>query len=141
MPPNLTGLLDQLGCPRSPDLFSHAVNMLGGSFDILANIRQNATASIDVSDLVGDEVRPWLSGLYPSVNFPVLVAWVADRIAAKMPFSTFVDRFDDLWYPSLDDVIVIWSDGGVLLIEHSERLFFAHIDFSHEPGCDYNVPP
>jgi hypothetical protein len=97
---------------------------LGGSFEILAESRVNAS-EVDVSRLTEAEVRSWLGALPVASEQPVLVAWPANRVGAEMPFSVVISNFDDLWYPSMDDVVLLWPDGALLIMDHEERFSFA----------------
>lgn len=124
MPPKLLGLLERLGCRASSELHARALDFLGGSFDSVRQLQRNSLALVDVSDLVEDDVRRWLLALPVDVSSLVQVIWPADHIAAEVPFSVLVERYDGLWYPSMDDVVVVWSDGGLLLMDHEERFFF-----------------
>lgn len=120
MPPNLTGVLNGLGYPASSDLFDRSHASLGGSFEVLTQALRTPSARIDVADLAPNEVRQWLSMLSDAAS-SVLVVWPANRVAAEMPFATVIDKYDDLWYPSTDDVLVMWPDGQLLLMDHEER--------------------
>lgn len=125
MPPRLMGLLENLGCRASSELHAHALDLLGGSFDAVRQLQRDSSSLVDVSDLDEDDVRQWLFALPVDVSSLVLVMWPAERIAAEVPFSVLVDRYDDLWYPSIDDVVVVWPGGGLLLMDHEERFSFA----------------
>ncbi|GAB1641402.1 hypothetical protein [Krasilnikovia sp. MM14-A1259] len=127
MPPNLVELLKSLGLRSSSDLFAQSVGRLGHSFEAVRQLQAHPTRFIDVSFARGDEVRSWLSALVAGEPPSVLVVWLADRTAAEMPFPVLLERYDDLWYPSMDDVAVIFPDGGLLLMDHEERFCFGRV--------------
>jgi hypothetical protein len=42
----------------------------------------------------------------------------------------FVTNFDDLWFPAMDDVVVLLDSGGalhVLVLDHEERITFSRV--------------
>jgi hypothetical protein len=125
MPPNLRILLETIGYRASSELYARVRDLLGGSFEPVRQLQRDPSIMINVSDLGEAEVRRWLLALPvdPSSSL-VLVAWVGDGIAAEMPYLTAVDRYDDLWYPASDDVVVVWPDGTLLLLDHEERFSF-----------------
>jgi len=56
-------------------------------------------------------------------NEPAIVYWPYDHEAAIMNINDFIKNFDDLWYPSADDVIVLPDSGThVLFIDHEEYM-------------------
>lgn len=59
----------------------------------------------------------------------VLVLWPSQRLAVSTQLSTFIDYYDDFWYPSSDDVWVVPSDLGWLLeISHEEIITLVRPD-------------
>ena len=125
MPPELTAVLAALAVEASPDEFAAVESLLGGSFSGLAEIRRDPVAKIDAVDLTSQEVRDWLSGLPIGQHAELHVAWIADRLGARMTFEKFADSVDDLWFPAMDDIVsVMHSDGGlmVLVLDHEELI-------------------
>jgi hypothetical protein len=58
----------------------------------------------------------------------VTVAWPAEATAMRMRFDQFADHFDDLWYPSQDDVVVVAERVGaveILLLDHEEKFAYS----------------
>jgi hypothetical protein len=125
MPPQLTAALAALAVQASPGEFFAVESLLGGSFSRLAEIRRDPVAKIDAVDLTGQEVRDWLSGLPIGQHAELHVAWVSDRLGARMDFETFAANIDDLWFPAMDDIVsVVHSDSQlmVLVLDHEELI-------------------
>jgi hypothetical protein len=123
MPPRLTAVLAALAVEATSGEFAAVETFLGGSFSGLAEIRRNPVAKIDAVDLNGQEIRDWLSGLPIRQHTELHVAWIADRLGARMSFQTFAANVDDLWYPAMDDIVsVLHSDENpmVLVLDHEE---------------------
>ncbi|MGE0549545.1 MAG: hypothetical protein AB7R00_20935 [Kofleriaceae bacterium] len=52
----------------------------------------------------------------------VAIVWASYRFGITLPFELFAAWFDDLWFPSAEDVIVA-VDGEVrLILDHEEQL-------------------
>lgn len=105
-------------------------NQLSGSFAGLAAIRRDSISEIDASELVPSEIREWLGGLPIDRDADIQVAWITDRLGARMSFSTFTDNVDDLWFPAMDDVVVVVNTGGatdILVLDHEERFTFTRL--------------
>lgn len=135
MPPKLTAALAVLGIEAGPNEFADVERFLGGSFSRLAEIRRNPVAKIDAVDLTGQEISDWLSGLPIENHAEVLVAWVADRLGARMSFGTFAANIDDLWFPAMDDIVSVLHSGSdlmILVIDHEELITFSHADPSED---------
>ena len=123
MPPKLTAALGALAIEASPDEFAAVESLLGGAFSGLAEIRRSPTARIDAVDLTSQEVKDWLSGLPIGPHDELRVAWIADRLGARMSFETFADNVDDLWFPAVDDIVSVLYSGSnlmVLVLDHEE---------------------
>ena len=99
MPPELTAALAALAVQASPDDFAAAERLLGGSFSGLADIRRNPVAMIDAAELTSDEITDRLSGLPIGPDAELHVAWIAERLGARMSFATFAANVGDLWFP------------------------------------------
>jgi hypothetical protein len=131
MPPRLTAVLAALAVEASPDEFATVEAFLGGSFSGLAEIRRNPVAKLDAVDLTGQEIRDWLSGLPIGQHTQLHVAWIADRLGARMSFETFVSSVDDLWFPAMDDIVsVLHSDSNlmVLVLDHEELFTLSSVN-------------
>lgn len=130
MPPQLITVLAALAVEASPDDFT-AVERLLGSFSKLAKIRRHPAAEIDASDLTGQEVSGWLSALPIEQHAEVSVAWIADRLGARISFETFAANIEDLWFPAMDDIVCVLHSGGrlmVLVLDHEELITFSSAD-------------
>jgi hypothetical protein len=125
VPPRLVETLDSFGYSAGTAVHVAVMERLGGSYAWADDLRQNASAKLLSTYLTDDEVRSWLSSLPVDAECLASVDWARDGLGVEIPFSVFMRYFDDLWYPSSDDVVVVFSDGAVLLIDHEERLSFA----------------
>lgn len=131
MPPRLTAVLFALAIEASPDEFAAVESLVGGSFSTLAEVRRHPVANIDAADLTGQEVSDWLSALPIEQHTEVNVAWIADRLGARMSFETFAANIDDLWFPAIDDILCVLYSGSrpmVLVLDHEELITLSSID-------------
>ena len=137
MPPKLTAVLAALAVEASPGEFTTVESLLGGSFSGLAEIRRDPVAKINTADLTYQEVRDWLSEL-PIGEHPELhVAWIADRLGARMSFETFADNVDDLWFPAMDDIVSVLHSGSqlmVLVLDHEELITLSSVNPRKDSG-------
>jgi hypothetical protein len=137
MPPKLGAVLAALAIEASPGEFAAVESLLGGSFSGLAEIRRNPVAKIDAVDLTSQEVRDWLSGLPIGEHAELHVAWIADRLGARMSFETFAANVDDLWFPAMDDIVsVLQSDSSlmVLVLDHEELITLSSVNYRANEG-------
>ena|ERR1700730_1995162 len=137
MPPKLGAVLAALAIEASPGEFAAVESLLGGSFSGLAEIRRNPVAKIDAVDLTSQEVRDWLSGLPIEEHAELHVAWIADRLGARMSFETFAANVDDLWFPAMDDIVsVLQSDSSlmVLVLDHEELITLSSVNYRGDVG-------
>jgi hypothetical protein len=137
MPPKLGAVLAALAIEASPGEFAAVESLLGGSFSGLAEIRRNPVAKIDAVDLTSQEVRDWLSGLPIGEHAELHVAWIADRLGARMSFETFAANVDDLWFPAMDDIVsVLQSDSSlmVLVLDHEELITLSSVNYRKDVG-------
>jgi hypothetical protein len=137
MPPKLTAVLAALAVEASPGEFAAVEGLLGGSFSGLAGIRRNPVAKINAVDLTGQETKDWLSELPIEPHAELHVAWIADRLGAQMSFETFANNIDDLWFPSMDDIVaVLHSDSNlmILVLDHEELITLSSVNSSEDVG-------
>lgn len=137
MPPKLGAVLAALAIEASTGEFAAVESLLGGSFSGLAEIRRNPVAKIDAVDLTSQEVRDWLSGLPIGEHAELHVAWIADRLGARMSFETFAANVDDLWFPAMDDIVsVLHSDSSlmVLVLDHEELITLSSVNYREDAG-------
>lgn len=65
----------------------------------------------------------------------VWICWPGFREGFEIKWNLFVSRFDDLWYPSSDDVIVTAPTADWMLeISHEETIRFFRIGAHFRPG-------
>src|SRR5579862_133675 len=102
MPPKLTAVLAALSIEASPGEFAEVESLLGGSLSGLAEIRRNPVAKLNAVDLTDQEVSDWLSELPVGQDAKLHVAWVADRLGARMNLEVLAANIDDLWFPAMD---------------------------------------
>ena len=138
MPPDLTAVLAALAVQASPGDFAAAERLLGGSFSGLADIRRNPVATIDAIELTGQEVTDQLSALPIGHGAELHVAWIAERLGARMSFATFAANAGDLWFPAMDDIACVLSSAGqllVLVLDHEELITLSRLGAS--PAARY----
>jgi hypothetical protein len=137
MPPRLSAVLATLQVEASAGEFAAVESLVGGSFSGLSEVGRNPAARIDVGDLTFGEVRDWLSGLPIGQDAELRVAWIADRLGARMSFETFAANIDGLWFPAMDDIVcVLHSDGNrmVLVLDHEELITFSSVNSCQDAG-------
>lgn len=125
VPPRLVETLGSLGYSAGTAVHVAVMKRLGGSYDLADHLRQTASLKLQATHLTFEEVRSWISSLPVDAECLACVDWARDGLGVEIPFSVFIRYFDDFWYPSSDDVVVLFPDGAVLLIDHEERLSFA----------------
>jgi hypothetical protein len=77
-----------------------------------------------------DEVRSWLNWL--PIEGDVVVTWPSNGEAMKVPYEIFVEFYDDLWYPSSDDVWITDEVLSFLLeLDHEELLAYCQLPGRH----------
>ncbi|MFJ9813704.1 hypothetical protein ACIRU3_00285 [Streptomyces sp. NPDC101151] len=89
---------------------------------------QHAEVTRDVSDLDTDQLRSALRTAVEDVGQDVWAAWPADRRAVRVAYRAVLERLDDLWCPSADDLVIIDGDELILVLDHEERLFLTRAD-------------
>jgi hypothetical protein len=133
VPPELTAVLAALAVQASHDDFAAAERLLGGSFSGLADVRRNPVATIDAAELTGQEVTDQLSGLPIGQDAELHVAWIAERLGARMSFATFTANVGDLWFPAMDDIACVLYSAGqllVLVLDHEEFITLSSLEAS-----------
>ena len=91
---------------------------------------------LDASTMGRQEILRWLGdigGLFDDV----LVIWPFATFSIEMKYKDFVSHFDDLWYPSSDDVLVLSCDTGwLLVIDHEEMFSLGETGLGTEPQTE-----
>jgi hypothetical protein len=131
MPPKLTAVLAGLGVEANAAEFAAVESLLGGSFSGLAEIRRVAVAKINTTDLTSQEVRDWLSELPIGQHAELHVAWIAERLGARMNLETLMANVDDLWFPAIDDIVAVLHSGSqlmVLILDHEELITLSSVN-------------
>lgn len=82
----------------------------------------------DISDETPAQVRQYLSGLGIAEWENVYLVWVANQIGVQMAFGDFVQYYDDIWYPSSDDIWISSENlSWFLNFDHEEIITFVSI--------------
>ncbi|MBN2293716.1 MAG: hypothetical protein JXM70_14915 [Pirellulales bacterium] len=77
-------------------------------------------AEKDCCDADPDEIRAWLSSL--PFNGLVNVIWIGEGEGVVIDYDCFVKFYDDLWFPSSDEVWLSTLDMKLVLqIDHEEQ--------------------
>lgn len=80
---------------------------------------------VDIGPAEPDAVRESLRSLRIADEVMVTILWASTRHGAALTFGDFVSWYDDLWYPSADDVWVLVPEGSWLIeLDHEEVLRF-----------------
>lgn len=137
MPPKLTTVLAALAVEATPGEFAGIESILGGSFGRLAEIRRKPIAQVNAVDLTSQEVKGWLSELPIGQHAELRVAWMADRLGARMSFETFTANVDDLWFPAMDDIVCVLHSGSqvmTLVLDHEEIITLSSMNLREDSG-------
>jgi hypothetical protein len=87
-------------------------------------------------DVEASVVSKWLEDRIPRGKLDVLLLWDRQR-AALVPRQLFVERWDDFWYPSSDDLTVIGSVGPWRIEMYHDGTF----DFLVKGAVEQGVEP
>jgi hypothetical protein len=79
-------------------------------------------SAFDASDAEKPEILAWFDSLKLPAD-TVQVYWPYDAEGVSMALKDFFQTYDDLWFPSADDVWVIGPGGRYLLELHHEERF------------------
>jgi hypothetical protein len=80
-------------------------------------------SKVNIWPLKGDEVKALLNSYVADDQECVYVLWLWLRCGVSMGFASFAANYDDLWYPSRDDVWVAnTSLTWCIEITHEEEL-------------------
>jgi len=67
-------------------------------------------------------VQRYLRSLRPGSRGRIYCFWPRDMIAIRMDYEEFIQYFDDVWYPSSDDLVVTDSEVSFLTYFDHEEL-------------------
>lgn len=84
------------------------------------------TQEVDFSDTTKEKVLSWLKNL-PISKKIVYLYWVSPREGIKLNFDDFAANYDELWYPSTDDVLVVDIDRRWIIVLNHEEIFSLYI--------------
>ena len=99
------------------------------TFEILRNkflLNPGSGSSLSVLDgteLSSEQLKKYLRNLPVDKNSNVLVIWASYRSAVLIPYSLLVENYDELWFPSADDVFVTDKEMNWLLVIDHEEIF------------------
>jgi hypothetical protein len=102
---------------------------------INCTIKEN-TNSITVTRLAKDianddrkEVLEWIHSLNLPLMDHVHAVWLAEREGIIIKLHNFLECYDDLWFPSSDDVLIFpLSVKWMLEFSHEEKLYYYYSD-------------
>jgi hypothetical protein len=81
---------------------------------------------INISDLDQYEIQTFLQSL-PLGSDEVFIIWVFESFGIQLPFNLFCKYFDELWFPSSDDIWICDTQCLYYLeISHEEKITFAY---------------
>lgn len=126
MPPGLTEQLTAMGLRPDPLALERVMELIGGSWGELPRLLSAAHLRVEVSEADTDELRSVLSLWLAESSGRVITAWPSDRVAVEMTVASLLDSIDDLWYPAMDDLVVVEVDTTdtrlMIVLDHEERL-------------------
>ncbi|MFI8910920.1 hypothetical protein ACIGW4_04780 [Streptomyces sp. NPDC053513] len=114
-----------MGAEHDPELLEEALRVMGGSWAELPRVRRSAEAATDVSEMTESALQVCLAEALGDLPSTLIAVWPADRVAAGLTSEELITAIDDLWYPSMDDLVVISTAGDhttVLVLDHEEQL-------------------
>ena len=80
--------------------------------------------------MTGQEIRDRLSELPIEQHAALHVAWIADRLGARISFGTLAANISDLWFPATDDIVAVLQLGStlmVLVLDHEEAITLSSV--------------
>jgi hypothetical protein len=80
----------------------------------------------DISNATEEQVRAIFYQNAPlSIDTEVYAVWPSNRVAIKLSYALFVEQYENLWFPSRDDVwITVETCDWLIEISHEEILTF-----------------
>jgi hypothetical protein len=93
--------------------------------EIMGSKSKYQRKSISISENNPDDVREYLLGLPIGKDIKINLFWVSINAGISLSFYNFVINYDELWYPSSDDVWLTDKDHSFLLcIDHEENISY-----------------
>ena len=77
----------------------------------------------DFSGSDRSEIIDWLQKRRKDLEPRVYIYWLSDQEGVEMGFDDFVSHFDDLWYPSADDVWITNQERTAVVELNHEEIF------------------
>lgn len=78
-------------------------------------------AALDTSEMGRDGVSKWLLSLSIDPRTTVVLLWPSDRVGAHIRYDEFAKNYDELWFPSTDDVWLLDpASDWILELDHEE---------------------
>lgn len=109
--------------PKARALDGQAATNLAREFKANVSVLTQSATQRHVADDAPEAVRAWLRGLPVDPSGEALVLWLADHAGASMSVTDLIDAYDNLWFPSADDVYVRAADGSWSLFFDHEEVF------------------
>jgi hypothetical protein len=75
----------------------------------------------DTSTENSSEIRQWLGKV--EMHGVAAVVWIGLKDGIRIAFKDFICFYDDLWFPSSDDVLLMSQDGNTSVMLSHEELF------------------
>ncbi|WP_329576066.1 hypothetical protein [Streptomyces sp. NBC_01361] len=125
MPPRLTATLESIGAAPDLGAYEELLALLGGTLAPLAGVLRQTSGVVDVSEMTLPETCALLRAELGDVEGQVLAAWPGDGVAVRLAPERLLEHFDDLWYPAMDDLVLVGATGEgrkLVVLDHEERL-------------------
>src|SRR5262249_28890113 len=104
------------------DSYIQRIQELLASGSLHISIREGRLCRENISDSSPEEVRNLLFSYRPD-SIEVTLLWLSDRYGIVISFTDFVRYYDDLWFPSRDDLwITNESFDWLIELNHEETL-------------------
>jgi hypothetical protein len=65
---------------------------------------------IDFGDAGSQEVRAWMTQQIPCLDDRIYLISLATREVVALVAREFVDKYDEIWYPGADDLVIVQGD-------------------------------
>lgn len=95
-------------------------------YDVVSHVQSTSSPinAVDISFMERDSIV-FLLQSFDANNSDVYILWCSNNVGIKIPYHFFCKFYDDLWYPSSDDVWVYDTQNKFCLeISHEEIVMF-----------------